>query len=400
MPVGVVVEVERVDVLVLLRRVLRVGDGAVGQGGEPLRMLGDPRVVGRALQGQVERDLQPVRRAAWRDERRGSRPRCPARGWIASWPPSAEPIAHGEPTSSRPGHERVVAPLAVDPADRVDRRQVDHVEAHRGDRRAAAGRRWRRCRAAPARRLRSTTAPSERGKNSYQAENSARWPVDPESAARRGGDQLADRVLPQQRRPGRAPGRPARPASASRRAAPSAAACTSAGPVGRHRAGRAVEHARRRSARSLASSLAPWPASIFFVTALRQVRYGSANASMVKVHVADRVRPDGRVPRRSPVARRHPGERAGGAVGAVPDHVAARARRGPPGRRRRRPAPARRPPPWPGSAPPASRGVTSSIGKRPVITRHCAGRSSNRQAEPPRRCRARRQGARLSSATR
>ena len=55
----VVVEVERVDVLVLLRRVLGVRDGAVGAGGEPLRVRLDPGVVGRALQREVERDLEP-----------------------------------------------------------------------------------------------------------------------------------------------------------------------------------------------------------------------------------------------------------------------------------------------------------------------------------------------------
>ena len=57
----VVVEVQRVDVLVLLRRVLRVGDGAVGLGREPLGVAGHPGVVGRALQGQVEGDLEPDR---------------------------------------------------------------------------------------------------------------------------------------------------------------------------------------------------------------------------------------------------------------------------------------------------------------------------------------------------
>ena len=56
---GVVVEVERVDVLVFLGRVLRIGDRAVGSGGEPFRVLGDPGVVRRCLQGQVERDLEP-----------------------------------------------------------------------------------------------------------------------------------------------------------------------------------------------------------------------------------------------------------------------------------------------------------------------------------------------------
>ena len=54
---GVVVEVDRVDVLVLLRRVLRVGDRAVGLGGEPLRVRLDPGVVRGRLEREVERDL-------------------------------------------------------------------------------------------------------------------------------------------------------------------------------------------------------------------------------------------------------------------------------------------------------------------------------------------------------
>ncbi|MBG9885111.1 hypothetical protein ABE10_00625, partial [Bacillus toyonensis] len=52
----IAVEVEGIDVLVLLRRVLRVGDRAVREGREPLRMRGDPWVVGRGLQGEVECD--------------------------------------------------------------------------------------------------------------------------------------------------------------------------------------------------------------------------------------------------------------------------------------------------------------------------------------------------------
>src|SRR3989454_11151789 len=52
-------EVQRVDVLVLLRRVLRVLDGAVGPVKEPLRVLADPGVIRRALDGEVERDLEP-----------------------------------------------------------------------------------------------------------------------------------------------------------------------------------------------------------------------------------------------------------------------------------------------------------------------------------------------------
>ena len=77
----VVVEVERIDVLVLLRRVLGVGDRAVRPGGEPLRVLGDPRMVRRAVQRQVEGDLQA--------ELGGPRPtnaskssKVPRSGWI------------------------------------------------------------------------------------------------------------------------------------------------------------------------------------------------------------------------------------------------------------------------------------------------------------------------------
>ena len=54
---GVVVEVQRVDVLVLLWRILGVGDRAVGASGEPFGMRGDPRVIGRCLECEVEGDL-------------------------------------------------------------------------------------------------------------------------------------------------------------------------------------------------------------------------------------------------------------------------------------------------------------------------------------------------------
>ena len=77
-PVGGV-EVDRVDVLVPLRRVLGELDRAVGPVAEPLGVLGDPGVVGRALEGEVQRDLEAV---DLRPRRRapGSRPACRARG--------------------------------------------------------------------------------------------------------------------------------------------------------------------------------------------------------------------------------------------------------------------------------------------------------------------------------
>ena len=112
MPVAVVVEVERVDVLVLLGRILRVRDRAVGQDGEPVGMLFGPRVIGCALQREVDRDLQAELRGRG-DEARGSRSRVPNSGWIASCPPSAEPIAQGEPTSSGPGVSVLLRPLRL-----------------------------------------------------------------------------------------------------------------------------------------------------------------------------------------------------------------------------------------------------------------------------------------------
>ena len=167
---GVVVEVDRVDVLVLLRRVLRVGDGAVGAGGEPLRVLAHPGVVGRGLQRQVEGHLEAE--LPWpAPRRRRSRAACRGRdGWRRARPSSSR-----SPRVSRRRRARgqgVVRALAVHLADRVDRREVDHVEAHRGDRvsRLAAVLEGAAARLPRA----STEAPSERGKNSYQLLNSAR----------------------------------------------------------------------------------------------------------------------------------------------------------------------------------------------------------------------------------
>ena len=126
----VVVEVDGVDVLVLLGRVLGVRDGAVGAGGEPLRVAGDPRVVRGALQGEVERDLQPQLGGPL-DEgvEVVDRPEVGVDGVVAAVLAADRPGGAGV---VRLGREGVVGALAVDLADRVDRRQVDHVEAHRG----------------------------------------------------------------------------------------------------------------------------------------------------------------------------------------------------------------------------------------------------------------------------
>ena len=57
---AVAVEIDVDDVLIFLRRVLGVFDRAVRPPVEPVRMLLQPRMIGRALDREVERDLQPV----------------------------------------------------------------------------------------------------------------------------------------------------------------------------------------------------------------------------------------------------------------------------------------------------------------------------------------------------
>ena len=124
-------EVERVDVLILLRRVLRVLDRSVGPMLEPLGVLADPRMIGRRLERDVERDLEtePVRdgdEAIEVVER--AEPGLDGRvsAVFGADGPRAARIA-------RRRRQRVVPALAVRAADRMDRRQVEDVEAHRRD---------------------------------------------------------------------------------------------------------------------------------------------------------------------------------------------------------------------------------------------------------------------------
>ena len=90
---------------------------------------------------------------------------CRARGGRRRGRPPRAPIAYGEPGSSGPAVSVLLRPLRFLHADRVDRRQVEDVEAELGDRRGAASRRAFR-------------PPQERGNSSYQAPKRGAHAVD------------------------------------------------------------------------------------------------------------------------------------------------------------------------------------------------------------------------------
>ena len=121
-------EIERIDVLVLLGRVLRVLHAAVGPMLEPRRMLLDVRMIGGALERHVHGDFdvqrprhvqQPVKVL----ERAELRQDVLVSALGRSDRPGAADIAGL-------GAQTVVRPLAIDPADGVDGRKVQHVESH------------------------------------------------------------------------------------------------------------------------------------------------------------------------------------------------------------------------------------------------------------------------------
>ncbi len=128
----VAAEVDVVDVLVALRRVLGELQCPVGAAEEPLRVLGQPRVVGRALDREVERDLD-ADAPALRQRARESPRAVPRSGWIASCPPSSRADRPRAADVARLRPLGVVAALAVRHADRMDRREVEDVEAELGE---------------------------------------------------------------------------------------------------------------------------------------------------------------------------------------------------------------------------------------------------------------------------
>ena len=195
----------------------------------------------------------------------------------------ARPRRCRSPTASRrrrrSGRQGVVRALAVDLADRVDRRQVDDVEAHA--RRSPAAGRWR----VGERAVRSATAADDRALRAR--EELVPGAVERPSAGRPRPRSRGDRVTSS--RTGcscryacsDAANAGAMRAVSSSEVSRSAAAAASERRRGARRSASAATRSSSRapSSRSLARSSAPWPASTFTSTAWCQVASGSLHAS-------------------------------------------------------------------------------------------------------------------------
>ena len=107
-------------------------------------------MVRRALEGEVERDLEPEPLGFARGSVAKSSS-VPSSACTLLWPPSGAADRPRRAGIRRRGLQAVVAALAVTAADRMNRRQIHDVEAHLGDVREAARR--RRERAVARRRL-------------------------------------------------------------------------------------------------------------------------------------------------------------------------------------------------------------------------------------------------------
>ncbi len=124
-------EVDGIDVLILLRRILRVLERAVRPDEEPVRVLPEPRVVRGALERVVERDLD-AELVGTRDEAVEVLHRAEPRidRIVAAVLAPDRPRAPGI-VGAR--HERVVLPLAIRDADRMNRREIHRIEPELGD---------------------------------------------------------------------------------------------------------------------------------------------------------------------------------------------------------------------------------------------------------------------------
>jgi len=124
-------EVDGIDVLVFLGRVLRIPDRAVGPVAKPGGMGLDVGMIRRALERQVERNLHPeIGGAGHQAGEVVETAECRMDRVVTSLGPADGP---GASEVFLAGHEGVVGSLPEAGADRVNGRQVDDIESHPRD---------------------------------------------------------------------------------------------------------------------------------------------------------------------------------------------------------------------------------------------------------------------------
>ncbi|MNY21662.1 hypothetical protein D3C86_1552240 [compost metagenome] len=116
------------DILIFLGRILGVPQGSVRAPGKPLGVLRQPGVVGRALDGEVQRDLHSLpARGVHQPQEILQRSQL---GFDGIVPAAVRSDGVGAADIIGFGAQAVVAALAVALADGMDGRQVEHVEPH------------------------------------------------------------------------------------------------------------------------------------------------------------------------------------------------------------------------------------------------------------------------------
>ncbi len=124
-------EIERIDVLIFLRRVLCVLHGAVRAPAEPRRVLFHVGVVRRALEGDVEREVDAALLGALQQAAEFlQRAQLGVQRLVTAFRRADRPRTA---RLTRLRHHCVVPPLAKLVADGMYRRQIEHVKAHLRD---------------------------------------------------------------------------------------------------------------------------------------------------------------------------------------------------------------------------------------------------------------------------
>ena len=123
------VKVQRINVLILLRRILRIPDRSIRPLIKPIRMRLHIRMIRRAIQRKIQRDLHPsLLRLSQQPHKIRLRPQ---RRLDRQMPPGRSPNRPRRSHIAQLCHQRVVLPLPMRHPDRMNRRKVNHIKPHR-----------------------------------------------------------------------------------------------------------------------------------------------------------------------------------------------------------------------------------------------------------------------------